>query len=174
MPMNYFRTMSGKCGRNVRRALLTVAVAFASFASFIASADNTHLIIHFKDGSKTSFVLADKPSVSFVDNNVRVRAQHVDTDFDASTVVKFSFGDETSSVGKVEADEIRFTIPDADHVMAEGLKAGESVTVVSVEGRIVKAVRADAAGNARIELTGLASGVYVIATESGKNIKIKH
>ena len=174
MPMNHFNSMFGTCGRNFKRALLTVAIACASFAAFFASADNTHLIVHFKDGSKTSFVLADKPAVSFVDNNVRIRAQHVDTDFDAATVVKFSFGDETSSIRKVEADEIRFTIPDADHLTVEGLKAGEAVTVVSIEGRIVRVMRADAAGPAQIELTELAGGVYIIATESGKSIKMKH
>ena len=64
MPMNHFNSMFGTCGRNFKRALLTVAIACASFAAFFASADNTHLIVHFKDGSKTSFVLADKPAVS--------------------------------------------------------------------------------------------------------------
>lgn len=171
--MNHFRSKFG-APKRLERALLTLVVAFASLATFGASVASTHLIIHFTDGTKTGFVLADKPAVSFVDNNVRVRANHVDTDFEVSTVEKFVFGDALASIETVAPNEVRFTIPDADHVTVEGLKRGETVTVVSVEGRVVHAVRANADGSVQIELTQLPKGIYIVATESGKTIKMKH
>lgn len=171
--MNCFYTVFGACRRASRRLLLTVAAACGLFAATAATV-NTHLIIHFKDGSTTSFVLTDKPSVKFVDNNIRVRAQHVDTDYEASKVAKFVFGDAVSSIREVAANEVRFTIPDGDHIYVSGVNSGETVRVFSVDGYQVAAVRADAEGNAEIDLTELPKGVYVVATESGRTIKMKH
>lgn len=173
MQMNCFKAVFGAGRRISKRLCVTVAAVCGIFAMWAAPV-STHLIIHFTDGSATSFVLTDKPSVSFVDNCVRVRAKHVDTDFEASKVAKFVFGDAVSSIEKIGDNEVRFTIPDCDHIYVSGVKGAETIRVVSVEGRLMTSVRADADGNAEIDLTEMPKGVYIVATESGKNIKMKH
>lgn len=171
--MKCFNATTGILCRRVRASIWASIIACGLFCAVKASA-NTHLIIHFKDGSATSFVLADKPSVTFEDKYLRVHAKQVDTDFELANVAKFVFGDGTSSLETIEAQEVRFTIPDCDHVTVSGLKCGETVRAISIDGRIQATVRASEDGYAELNLTDLAKGIYVIATESGKTIKMKH
>lgn len=148
-------------------------MALAIFVARSATV-NSHLIVTFTDGSTTSFLLADKPKVTFVDNFVRVTSNLVDSDFEASKVKKFVFGDQLASIDEVATDETRFVVIDPDHVSVYGLKAGENISVYSIDGRSVMNARAAADGSATLDLSELPGAIYIIATQSGKTIKIKH
>ena len=55
--------------------------------------------------------------------------------------------------------------------MVSGLHAGDIVRVFHVNGTLVKTIKADAQGQATLELSQLPNGVYIIRTRNS-SIKI--
>lgn len=135
-----------------------------------------HLILHFTDGSTTGFVVAEKPHVSFSDSKLLVRSNDITTDYDIATVRKFEFGDMVAiDAPALPGTATRFCYTDHNNLSASGLKAGELLRLVALDGRVAATVRADADGNLALDLSDLPTGIYVVSVEtSAKNFKIKH
>lgn len=151
-------------------AVMAAGLAFG-FEAFAES----HLIIHFNDGTATSFVVAQKPKLTFGETTLHVDAQELAADYPIANVKKFVFGDESAiSNPRLEEKECRFTFVDRDHVTATGLQPGETITLTSTDGRQALRLNADANGCAEIELTSLPAGIYIVGAKSAQNIKIKH
>lgn len=169
-------TVTKRRSRGILMRLLSSAFVAGSLLTSLAASANTHLIVMFNDGTATSFIIADKPHVSFSEKRMHIRANDVTTDYEVSAVKKFIFGDEALSVESPADDfrETRFTYTDRNTLSASGLLPGETVSLVSVEGRPAGNYNADADGSIVIDLSALPTGIYVVATKSSGNFKIKH
>lgn len=132
------------------------------------------IVLHFTDGSTTSFLVAEKPKVSFGESSIHVTAQNIEADYDLISVHKFTF-DSTISLGsnQIDDNETRFELTGRSGVRAIGLKPYEKAHVHTLNGILVSSFSADDNGIAEMDLSSLSAGVYVISTESGNSFKIK-
>lgn len=62
--------------------------------------------------------------------------------------------------GSIDAPFVIYPVPSADHLFIAGMPAGSSLSFCTLDGAIVAAYTSVANG-ARVELSGLASGVYI-------------
>lgn len=134
----------------------------------------SHLVVYFTNGSATSFVVDDKPHVSFSENEILIRAKDMSTEYPVASVRKFAFADKSGLVSPELIDnEVRFTYTDRDCLGACGLKSNEPITLYRTDGTCALTTKANADGNAEIDLSNLEPGIYIVNTAS-KTFKIQH
>lgn len=160
--------------RPLRWRRLVAATLLAVGASLSAmAAEQNLLVLIFHDGHKQSYVLADRPKVTFEGSTLHVDASAVSDTYTVAEVNKFVFdkGDATA-IAPVSAGETRLTLTDGVHATLEGLTPGTAVRVYDLSGHTFQSAAADADGKAHVSLSGLQGGVYVISTADGKSYKI--
>lgn len=156
----------------MKRALVATLLCGASCLVTQAEEQNI-LTLVFGDGTRLSYVLADRPKVTFDDSHLYVNAAAVADDYDLSAVRKFLFGKgEPTSIAAVSAGESRLTYVDGEHARLSGLKSGSNVSLFDASGACLGVVRADTEGCAEVSLAGRKSGVYVVAVDGGRSFKI--
>ena len=117
-----------------------IATMLAALTSTECLADEVRfLVVNGKDGTNTTFALSDNPKVSCKSGELTVTA-----------------GSRTFTLGhgsvKMENGCVVFS----------GLNAGSTVSVYQQDGRLIKDSKADADGNAIVELSGMPKGVLII------------
>lgn len=156
----------------MKRALVAVLLCGASCLVSYADEQNI-LTLVFGDGTRLSYVLADRPKVTFDDTRLYVNAAAVDDDYELASVHKFLFGKgEPTSIAGVSAGESRLTYVDGENVGLSGLASGANVSLFDASGACLGVVRADNNGNACFSLAGRKAGVYVVAIEGSRSFKI--
>lgn len=155
---------------------MIVMLAIAGLLMPVFAADITHLIVNFNNGSKASFVLADKPTVKFEGKQINIKSEALTAGYAMADVRNFVFGDITmAAIADVEAGEMRYVFVNPDELMIIGATPGATVTVTSVQGvgMLSRCVAAD--GTATIDLSTLPHNIYIVTTTpTGQSIKIKH
>lgn len=153
---------------NIR--ILVLAIVAMLTVSPQARADEK-LYVEYKDGSVFSYVLANKPEVTFQEANIIVTAPEIADTHKMVDVKQFLFSLPTS-IEKVNAGEHRLTYTNNNAVRLEGFKAGSTVSVYDINGVLMAETIIDKDGNVVVSLDGMAAGLYVIATAEGKSYKI--
>jgi hypothetical protein len=127
------------------------------------------LVVNMTDGSRRSFVLADLPNVTFVEQNMVITSSTASATIERSSVSSFTF--EEVPVGI----ESTVTTPDFGIALL-GVKVSVSgctgrVAVVAMNGAVVRQADCDASGRCQISLSGIPAGTYLVQT-SVQTLKI--
>ena len=156
----------------MKRALVATLLCGAS--CLVSHADEQNLLtLVFGDGTRFSYVLADRPKVTFDDTKLYVDAAEVADSYDLATVHKFLFDKrEATSIAVVGKGESRLTYVDGENVVLSGLESGVRVSLFGTFGVCLGTVRADAEGSARFSLAGRDTGVYIVSVEGGRSFKV--
>lgn len=154
------------------RTMIATFLLSASVLSASAVTQNL-LTIVFNDGQKQSYVLAEKPKVTFDASSLYVNATEVSDTYTLADVHKFVFEQgEPAAIPEISADECRLTFIDGANILLQGHKAGSSVRVIDTAGHILLFTATDDAGCVNISIADFRVGVYIIATSDGKSYKI--
>ncbi|MBO4941806.1 MAG: T9SS type A sorting domain-containing protein [Muribaculaceae bacterium] len=154
----------------MKRYIITFCVALMAL---VASAQQgmTVLQLHLNDGTVDKYILHDKPVVTFGDGNLIVTSDKATNTYVFSTVEHFDFEEASSGVGSVTAEENTFTVCVDGNTLSVAADELQWVELYTVNG--TKAMSADAVdGVAEVDLSSLPAGVYVVATNCHKAIKI--
>ena len=157
-----------------QRLALSVVLALLSLGSFAATPGVTFL---FSNGQKATFAFASKPEISVTSDGLTVSSSTSSAvSYSFADVQKFYFVDDVAtSIQQVEntASTPRPVFNYADGVVTvSGMSAGERLDVVALSGSKVSAAKADAKGNASIDLDNAPTGVYVVSTSNGVSFKL--
>lgn len=118
------------------------------------------LVVNGKDGTKTTFALADNPKVSCKDGELSVVAGSRTFTLSLADVQNYLFSVESTGIEEVMKDgSVKL---ENGCVVFSGLNAGGVVNVYLQDGRLIKGLKADAGGNAVVRLTDLPKGVLII------------
>lgn len=140
------------------------------FACMVMQAAITHLIVELNDSKKYSFLLADKPVITFNEGDLVVNGNEA-TSYAISNVKNYHFGEGTqTSAQSVAANELRISYIDANTVKVQNADANAQVAVISVSGAVVSSQAADAEGVATVQLPSQ-KGVYIVKV-ADKSFKV--
>ena len=171
----FFLFCKTKCSTRILQICLLAILCF--FGSLTAHAgDYNVLVIQFADGTTQSYVLEERPKVTFDATKIYVRSKYVDDVHEYQNVKKFVFEThDLSGIKNVKKDECRLTLIGGTTATVLGLPANLTATLCDTAGRNVLKAKADVAGSVTFNLQGLPAGAYIIALSNGKSFKIlKH
>lgn len=138
----------------------------------LSAATGELLVLKLADQSVSKFELASSPVVTYSGNDIIVTCgeEVFQTSMANIETVKFE-KDSSTGIERITTTEPRaaFTFGNASF---EGMQAGATVTVYTLDGKVVAAAKADGEGRASISMSGLQRGVYIIRTPN-KSFKIK-
>ena len=141
-------------------------VAFAAVAASVEASAVRSVVVISNDGTSREVALADVARIDIGQGKLTLHTTGGDSrDVPYESLDRMLIGAETSAVSSMLADgdiAIWPTLVTSD-VNVTGLEGGGAVSVYSASGAIVATVAADAEGNASIDMTGAASGVYVVS-----------
>lgn len=158
--------------KNMSKIFTTAIIAvILSMAVSVKTYADEKLTVIYKDGSTFSYILADKPKVTFQGNNLTITAPEISDSHKMEDVRKF-VTETTNSIEATATNEHRITYTDNNTVRLDGFKAGSTVSVFNINGMLQFQQTTGNDGSAVIPLDGLAPGQYVIATTEGKSYKI--
>ena len=153
--------------------ILSIALALGALC---AQAATPGVTILFSNGQKASFAFASKPVLALSNGGVTISSSDAaEVSYQLTDVQRFYFEDDidNASVESVAASSPQPVFNYANDVVAvKGITSGERLTVAPVNGKTVKAAKANHQGNATIDLTGEPSGEYVVSTGSGVSFKL--
>jgi hypothetical protein len=142
-------------------SVLACGVCFADGARF--------LVVNSKDGTKTTFALADKPKVSFVDGELSIVSNSQTFTTNIANVKDYTFAEESTGIGKViKNGNLKF---ENGYVVFSGLTVGSKVSAYMQDGRMIKECTANANGTAFIDLSTLPKGIIILHS-SKTDIKV--
>ena len=142
--------------------------------SFAATPGVTFL---FSNGQKATFAFASKPEIVVTSDGLTVTSSTSSAvSYSFADVQKFYFDDGvTDDIQQVEgvasAPHPVFNYTDGV-VTVSGMSAGERLDVVALSGSKVNTTKADARGNASINLGSAPTGVYIVSTSNGVSFKL--
>lgn len=159
-----------------RLKLFVVLAAFFSLCSLSAVAAAPGVMFLFKDGTKAGFAFSSKPKITMSAEGLTLSASDkAEASYQFSDVQRYYFvaDIDNDAVQTIEATDRHPVFSCANGLLTvRGMLSGERIRVVSISGAVVKASAADTDGTVQIDLSQMASGVYIVATESGVNFKI--
>ena len=149
---------------------LIIAFALAALPLMESQAEGVQfLVVNGKDGTRTTFALADNPKVSCKSGELSVVAGSRTFTLSLADVQNYQFAVESTGIEAVVKDGgVKL---ENGCVVISGLNAGGVVSVFQQDGRLIKGLKADAGGNAIIELSNLPKGVLIIHSDK-TDIKI--
>jgi hypothetical protein len=122
------------------------------------------LVVLTRDNTQHMFVLADKPEVTFEGTDLVVTCVNSTTTFPLPDVIRFTYLNTTDAVEELKADETQVNFKDGMIVINQ-LKAGATVAVYSVDGRLVRQLTARESGSYSLNLSELPTGVYIVKAD---------
>ena len=127
------------------------------------------LVVNSKDGTKTTFALADEPKISFVDGELSIVSNSQTFTTNIANVKYYAFAEESTGIGEViKNGNLKF---ENGYVVFSGLTVGSKVTAYTQDGRLIKECTANANGTVFIDLSILPKGIIILHS-SKTDIKV--
>lgn len=154
--------------------LILLFLLFGCTANYLYAADGTSsLIIHAKDGSTATYLLARCPIVTFSGDSLKIYCDDTEVIYALDNVTKFTYGEKDENIGvsyPTSTDSSRLFSYDGEQVVLSGLKPGCMVYVLSSDGCVVASERCDSDCHT-LFISGLSTGVYIV-TANGMSFKL--
>ena len=149
----------------MKRLQLLLLMLLALPIGMLADSQNT-LVVKLKNGAETTFFLKDKPNVTFEGTDLKVVSNKETVTFALSDVLRFTYV-------KKDASGIDETVVDPTEVSYDGsvlvisqLKQGASVDIYSLDGKLVRQLKAYRSGTYRLSLSELPTGLYLVKADN--------
>ena len=148
----------------MKKILLTFMLFAFAAASFANGKDVLSVLM--KDGTSVYFLLAEKPYITFQNDEVKIVSDTEEALVKRTLVERFEFVDEMpTGIEDVEEEDeqlrANFRLY-GDAVYITGLESGCKVTLFAMDGRVVTTSVAPADGCVTLSLNALSSGIYIV------------
>ena len=118
------------------------------------------LIVNAKDGTKTTFGLAEEPKISFSNGELNIVNSSKTFSISLADIQNYSFDEESTGISDViKEGSIKL---ENGFVVFNGLTAGSKVAVYMQDGKLVKECNANTNGSAVLDLSGLPKGTLIL------------
>ena len=149
----------------MRRLKLLLLLLLALPIGMQAVSLNT-LVVKMKNGAETTFFLIDKPKVTFEGTDLKVVSDKTTATFTLADVLRFYY-EKKDAVGIDEqiVDPTEISYKDGVLIISQ-IKAGSSVGVYALDGKLVRQLKAQRSGTYRLSLSDLPTGLYLVKADN--------
>lgn len=148
----------------MKKILLTFML-FAFAATMFANGKDV-LSVLMKDGTSVYFLLAEKPYITFQNDEMKIVSDTDEALVKRTLVERFEFINEIpTGIEDVEEEDEQLRANfklDGDAVYITGLASGSKVVLYAMDGRVVNSSVAAADGCVTLSLNTLPSGIYIV------------
>jgi hypothetical protein len=138
-----------------------ILMAMMALANGVCMADGVRfLVVNAKDGTKTTFAIADEPKVLCKAGELTIVSKSTTFSLSLADVRNYVFSEE--STGIIEAMKDGGLKLENGCVIFNGLSAGSVVSAYMQDGRLAKECKADANGKAVVNMTDLPKGIVIL------------
>ncbi len=149
----------------MKQRLLLLSLLMICFIGVRAADKQNTLFVLTKGNVLHQFVLADKPKVTFEGTSLKVTCEKnasASYTFNLSDVIRFAY-DAKSATGIDEIqDEPAGISQEGDVLVISQVKAGATVSVFALDGKLVRQLKPQRSGTYRLNLSELPSGLYIV------------
>lgn len=131
----------------------------------------SQLVVEANNGTRTVFLLADKPVITFDEENLKITSSGTSTDFVLAHVAKFYFEAEGTGMDEVLRDADCVLKYVNQHILSVYNVSGV-VSLFDLSGKCCRVSSAQQDGAQVIDLSGLSEGVYLLHISHQTTIKI--
>ena len=128
------------------------------FVVATASAQSA-LVVELRDGSNTTFLLAENPRVTFAGEQLSIVSSSATMEFNRSDVKNWHFVDTPSSVENITAESKAKL--EGNALLISGITDDTAIVLYSVDGVAVKH-SAVTGGTCTISLDDIQAGIYIV------------
>lgn len=147
---------------------LASALAFAMLMPSIARADGINsIIVWTADGSNVLYLLEDHPKIFMTSADLVLKTINTEVLYPMSDYVKFTFGTEEINDTQIEhlLTENKAIIKITSQIVSiSNLMPNESLSVYTVDGKMVERTNASTDGQTTFSIADYANGIYIIKT----------
>ncbi len=151
------------------KKVLTFLLLLAMPMVMLAADKQNTLFVLTKGNVLHQFVLADKPKVTFEGTSLKVTCENnasASYTFNLSDVIRFAY-DAKSATGIDEIqDEPAAISQEGDVLVISQVKAGATVSVYALDGKLVRQLKPQRSGTYRLNLSELPSGLYIVKADN--------
>ena len=134
---------------------------FTLLSGLIYAQEELALCLAMRDGSSVSFLLKEKPQVTFVADSLKIVSSASQTKVKRSDVLDIRFKMEVPNSIEDVCENGTVEIG-SEFIRVENMRPDGVVNVYSVDGRVVVSGKADGNGSAVIGLHSIPSGIYLL------------
>ena len=153
----------------MKHRLLLLSLLMACVIGVRAADKQNTLFVLTKGNVLHQFVLADKPKVTFEGTSLKVTCEKnasASYTFNLSDVIRFAY-DAKSATGIDEIqDEPAGISQEGDVLVISQVKAGATVSVFALDGKLVRQLKPQRSGTYRLNLSELPSGLYIVKADN--------
>lgn len=143
----------------VKRLILVLLISAIPFIGIFADGVR-FLVVNAKDGTKTTFGLAEEPKLSFSDGELNIVSSSRTFSISLADVLNYAFSEESTGIKEViKAGNVKM---ENGFIVFNGLVADSKVAAYIQDGKIVKECKADSNGSALIDLSVLPKGIIIL------------
>lgn len=155
---------------------LTLVFLLLSCATIgINASEEKILIVEMQSGDKTTFLLTEKPEMSFSNHVLFIGINGKDTSFEISQVKQFYFEDASSQAGislPQQDGELHVIYQTNDKLVIDGIGQNDKIRIYSIDGKTFTTDVVTSNGRAEISLSTLNKGTYLINVSNKQVFKI--
>lgn len=144
----------------MKRKLL--AVLLLSSLTTMADEPKSQLVVWAKDGTKTYFDLAENPKTTFKDNDLVITSESMTISYPLDQVLRYTYELLTDGIENISREKTVLISQHGDTLTLENLKPGTTVSLYTVDGRLILTQKADASRSVTISLSSRSEGVYIV------------
>ena len=149
----------------MKKLQLLLLMLLALPIGMLADSLNT-LVVVLKNGSETAFFLKDKPNVTFEGTNLKVASDKQTVTFALSDVLRFMYVKKDSTgIDETVVDPTKVSYEDGVLVISQ-LKQGAFVDIYSLDGKLLRQLKASHSGTYRLNLSELSKGLYLVKADN--------
>ncbi|SNU02998.1 hypothetical protein SAMN06298211_101181 [Prevotellaceae bacterium MN60] len=127
------------------------------------------LIVNAKDGTKTTFALAEEPKVSLKSGELSIASNSRTFIIRIADVKNYAFAEESSGIGEI-IKSVNVKVENGC-VIFSNLMVDSKVSIYIQDGKLLKEVLANTDGTAFIDLSTLPKGILILHSDK-MNIKV--
>ena len=149
----------------MKQRLLLLSFLMACVIGVRAADKQNTLFVLTKGNVLHQFVLADKPKVTFEGTNLKVTCENnasASYTFNLSDVIRFAYDEKSATGIDVVAVKPIDVSQEGDVLVVSQLKAGATVSVFALDGKLVRQLKPQRSGTYRLNLSELPSGLYLV------------
>lgn len=143
---------------HLRKALLLLLIVAGG--QTLSAQTYTKLLLWQKDGTKSAFVLANKPVAKFMGDSLRITAGAESIALPMKNVLRYTF--ESQNVGIDEVTGKLKVQQSGESIRIDGISAGVKVGLFTVDGKKCAGGKTTEGGSYQLQLGKLNTGVYIL------------